>query len=259
VPSWPASYRSEVGPLGALTVDGGYDRVTGGAVGDPALYAATQLTRLLVARGVSVGTPGHASAPGSTVEIASIASPTLHDLIASALRASDNLTMELVARELGRHVSHTGSTAAGTAAVISTDRSIGLPVDGVHLVDGSGLDRGNRVTCQVLLAALQERHEAQFGAIGDGLPIAGRTGTLSTVFVGTPLAGKLAAKTGSLNGATGLVGVLSGPRTLEFAFLANGGFPEATGIVLREQVARVLARYPDVEAPDSFVPAPKSP
>jgi len=259
VASWPASYRSEVGPLGALTVDGGFDRARGVAVGDPALYTASELTRLLAARGVAVGPPGHASAPGSTVDVASVASPPLDQILAGALRASDNLTMELVARELGRRVEHTGTTAAGVTAVTAVDRQVGLPVDGVHLVDGSGLDRGNRATCTALLGALRQRGNAQFHAVADGLPVAGRSGTLATRFVGSPLQGKLAAKTGSLDGATGLVGTLDVTRPLEFAFVANGAFPEVTGIALREEVARILARFPDVASPEALVPGPTRP
>ncbi|MFN8036247.1 MAG: D-alanyl-D-alanine carboxypeptidase [Acidimicrobiia bacterium] len=259
VPSWPASYRTEVGPLGALTVDGGFDRVSGTPVGDPALAAATELTRLLAARGVQVGPPGHASAPGNAVELATLASPPLGDLVAAALRSSDNLSMELITRELGHRVNNTGSTAAGTAAVLSAARGLGIPTDALHLVDGSGLDHGNRATCAALAATLHDRDRPQLGALADGLPVAAKTGTLATRFAGTPLAGRLAAKTGSLDGATGLVGLWRGDRSLDFAFLANGAFPEVTGIALREQVARILARYPDVPDADTLVPAPVSP
>ena len=56
-----------------------------------------------------------------------------------------------------------------------------------------------------------------------------QTGTLAERFVGDPLAGKLRAKTGSIDGVVGLVGVIDGPDDLHFAFLANGDFSTATG------------------------------
>ena len=46
---------------------------------------------------------------------------------------------------------------------------------------------------------------------------------------------------------------------MRFAFLDDGLFSEASGIVLRERVAGVLARYPDSPAPDALVPAPAAP
>lgn len=256
LPSWPASYRSEVGPLSALTVDDGYDRTTGAPAADPARYTAAELTRLLVARGVTVGAPGHATAPGNTTTIATLTSPPLRDVLASALRSSDNLTMELVTRELGVHASRQGTTAAGTQAVSATLSSLGLPTTGLVLVDGSGLDHGNRTTCALLLATVQRSKDPELHALADGLPVAGETGTLATRLVRTPLQGKLRAKTGSLQGATALVGFVDVSRPLALAFVADGGFSEVTGITLRERVATIIGRYPDAPAPDVLVPAP---
>ena len=42
-------------------------------------------------------------------------------------------------------VAKQGTTAAGAEAVVDKVHELGVPVDGVALVDGSGLDRGNRV------------------------------------------------------------------------------------------------------------------
>ena len=62
LPEWPASVRTDIGPIGALTVNDGRagPAGTGAAAADPAVNAATELSRLLVARGVAVGTPGRA-------------------------------------------------------------------------------------------------------------------------------------------------------------------------------------------------------
>lgn len=259
LPTWPASYRSEVGPLGALAVDDGFDRTTGVPVADPALHAASELTRLLAARGVTVGPPGRGSAPGRTVEVAALASPPLQEILASALRSSDNFTMELVIRELGKHEGRQGTTAAGTQATVAALAKLGLPTNGLTLIDGSGLDKGDRATCALLLATLGRTKVEPFRSVDAGLPVAGESGTLAKRFVGTPLQGKLRAKTGSLNGATGLVGFLEVSRPLAFAFVANGGFSETTGIALRERIATMLSRYPDAPSADVLVPAPAAP
>ena len=74
--------------------------------------------------------------------------------------------------------------------------------------------------------------------------MAGRSGALVERLVGTPLEGKLAAKTGSLQGVTGLVGFVDGRRRLSFALLANGDFSEAGGRLLQDRLVALLANYP---------------
>ena len=85
---------------------------------------------------------------------------------------------------------------------------LGLPTAGTTLVDGSGLDRGNRTTCNLLAAVVDLGAQPEFTALWDGLPVAGGSGTLADVLRGTPLDGKLRAKTGSLNGVSGLAGLV---------------------------------------------------
>ena len=67
LPVWPSSYRTdrEIGPLGALTVNDGFQGPdgSGAAAEEPAQNAAAQLARLLEARGVDVGPVGHGNAP----------------------------------------------------------------------------------------------------------------------------------------------------------------------------------------------------
>lgn len=263
VPTWKVSYRAdgEVGSLGALTVNEGFSAWTPRKVAatDPALTAAAQLTRLLTARGLTVGNPSHGNAPATTTAIASVLSPTLHDIVATMLRASDNGAAELLAKEVAVRVAKEGTTAAGVKAVVDTVHQLGVPTTGVSLVDGSGLDRGNRVTCNALDATLALGEKPALRALWDGLPTAGQSGTLVDRLKGTPLEGKLRAKTGSLDGVSGLVGFLDSGRGLRFAFLDDGLFSEGAGIVLRERVAGVLARYPDAPAPDALVPAPAAP
>ncbi len=60
----------------------------------------------------------------------------------------------------------------------------------------------------------------------DGLPVAGRTGTLKHRFAGAPVScavGKVAAKTGSLSDASSLAGYTVGTdgRLKAFAFVVN--------------------------------------
>jgi D-alanyl-D-alanine carboxypeptidase/D-alanyl-D-alanine-endopeptidase (penicillin-binding protein 4) len=110
-----------------------------------------------------------------------------------------------------------------------------------------------------LLGLLERSDAARYRALVDGLPVAGERGTLADRFRGTPLAGHLRAKTGSLGGVTGLVGVLDVHVPLRFAYLANGDFADDAGVSMREKIATVLAAYPDVTFPAEFLPAPAPP
>ncbi|HEV2309906.1 MAG TPA: D-alanyl-D-alanine carboxypeptidase/D-alanyl-D-alanine-endopeptidase [Acidimicrobiia bacterium] len=263
VPSWESSYRTDpqIGPLGALTVNGGY-QVQGTTrlvpVPDPALYAATELTTLLKARGVQVGSPSaHTKAPAGATPITSIFSPTLHDILVSTLERSDNLAAELLAKEMGVHASGQGTTAAGTQVITTTLTRLGMPTAGLALNDASGLDRGDRLSCTTLAAVLNLAQTPQFQTILQGLPVAGQLGTLADRLAGTPLAGKLKAKTGTLNGVSSLAGLLAGGRPLQFALLVNGNVPDkAAADAVRERFAGILATFPNAPAAAALVPAP---
>jgi D-alanyl-D-alanine carboxypeptidase/D-alanyl-D-alanine-endopeptidase (penicillin-binding protein 4) len=101
-----------------------------------------------------------------------------------------------------------------------------------------------------------------FAAIDRGLPIAGQTGTLALRFAGTPLAGRLRAKTGHINGVVGLAGIVggadpdAGPR---FAFVANGTFSTDEGERLQDEIAATVGAYPDAPTAAELVPAPQHP
>ncbi|HEY7135019.1 MAG TPA: D-alanyl-D-alanine carboxypeptidase/D-alanyl-D-alanine-endopeptidase [Acidimicrobiia bacterium] len=261
LPVWPPRYVAdgEIGPLGALTVDDGNVPPNGAPAPDPALEAASQLRDLLVARGVSVGPAGHATAPARTVTVGAVSSPPLHDVIASMLTSSDNLTAELLARLLATTKAVPGTTPAGLDVATAKLRGLHLPTTGLTLVDGSGLSPDDRATCNLLLATLEHSSDARYRAVSDGLPVAAQTGTLAERLRGTVLAGRLAAKTGSLDGVTGLVGTLDVRAPLQFAFLANGSFAESTGVALRERLATTLATYPDAPPASALVPAPAAP
>jgi D-alanyl-D-alanine carboxypeptidase/D-alanyl-D-alanine-endopeptidase (penicillin-binding protein 4) len=264
LPTWKDTYRTDgqVGPIGALTVNHGFSafKPKPVPVDDPAVFAAQELTRLLTDRGVAVGgAPGHSNAPGDAVSIASLQSPPLHDVVASFIRISDNLGGEMMTRELGARVANQGTTAAGTQVIADKARELGIPVEGLTLVDGSGLDRGNRVSCRTLLSALALGVRPQLRAVWDGLAVAGQSGTLEDELRGSPLTGKLRGKTGSLQGVTGLAALIDHGRAVSFAFLANGNFEESGGIAIRARIADIVGRFPDAPAPDQLVPMPNAP
>jgi D-alanyl-D-alanine carboxypeptidase/D-alanyl-D-alanine-endopeptidase (penicillin-binding protein 4) len=261
LPTWKDSYRTdgEIGPIGALTVNSGFSALKPKPVpvSDPAVFAAQKLQDLLVARGVSVGkAPTRGQAPPDGVDVGKV-SARLADVVSEVLSTSDNLGAEMLTREIGVRVAHQGTTAAGTQAILAQLATLGLPTANVALVDGSGLDRGNRVTCQLLAGVLNLGSRPQFSALWSGLPVAAQSGTLVAEFQGTALDGKARAKTGTLDGVTGLVGFIDVGHPLRFAFVANGTFSGAkAAIELRDLFASIAAKFPDAPPADQLVPAP---
>jgi D-alanyl-D-alanine carboxypeptidase/D-alanyl-D-alanine-endopeptidase (penicillin-binding protein 4) len=174
------------------------------------------------------------------------------DLVGTVLTQSDNLGAELLTKELGRRFGGGGTTAAGVGVTRSVLQDLHVPLDGVAMVDGSGLDRSDRATCQVLLRAVERGGPS--GTIARGLPVAGSTGTLFHRYAGTSLAGRLRAKTGTLNGAAAFTGWLAAGqnRQVAFSYLVNGIGSEAEGHALEDKVAAALATYPEAPAPSTL-------
>ena len=261
VPTWPDRYRQtdEIGPLSALSVNDAFATFDRGSepFPDPPSGAAGVLTELLRARGIEVvGEPGAgATPPEATTEVASIDSPPVLELVGQMLRESDNGTAELLLKEVGKRVAGEGSTAAGAAVAEATLADLGLELAGVDVVDGSGLDRGNRVTCRLLLDLLQEVDAG--GEVEGGLAVAGVTGTLARRFLDTPVSGRLRAKTGSLNNIAALAGYADtrNEGELTFAFVLNGLELRADPGPAQSALAELLVSYPDEPALDELGPA----
>lgn len=225
VRSWPRRFitAGEIGPLSALTVNDGFSTAghPGVAFTDPPADAGAIFKQLLEARGVRVqgGLAGGAAAAGS-VRLASIESAEISEIVSAMLRDSDNGTAEMLVKEMGLREYGRGSTAAGVKAMEQALSREGTLTSGIKLADGSGLSPTNRLSCRLLTSVLADAPES----VRRGLPIAGQTGTLSRRFVGTPVEGKLKAKTGSLEGVASLAGyaINTTDRTLTFAYMANG-------------------------------------
>ncbi|MET1000917.1 MAG: D-alanyl-D-alanine carboxypeptidase/D-alanyl-D-alanine-endopeptidase [Acidimicrobiia bacterium] len=254
LPEWKPSYVDDVGALSALTVDDGFAGTT--RVDDPALLAAQQLATMLRERGITVGDATTGTTPQGATEVGSVTSAPLADIVAGMLTSSDNLTAELLTREIGLARGGVGTTDAGTEAIVATLAELGVPTGALDVRDGSGLAPTNRVTCDAILGALALGNRAEFAAIDRGLAVAGRTGTLVSRLRGDPLEGVLRAKTGQIEDVAGLAGIVDDAEHLRFAFVANDDFTTAGGQALQVELARLVAAYPDAPAASELVPAP---
>lgn len=271
VPSWPARYLTsgQAGPLSALEVNDGFSAFKPALVPapQPAVQAAATFSDLLEENGITItGAPEVGTAPAGAATITQLTSPPLSQVLDEILRQSDNTGAELITKELGRQANPaTPTTAAGVAAIEADITADGLPTAGLHMADGSGLDRSDRVTCQLILATLQR--SGPTGAIGLGLPIAGKTGTLFQRMIATPAAGRLRAKTGTLDGVSALSGFVlppTGPLAsatpsgsgVAFSLITNAAPNDDAGEALGDRVGELLAEFPQAPPISQLAPLP---
>jgi D-alanyl-D-alanine carboxypeptidase/D-alanyl-D-alanine-endopeptidase (penicillin-binding protein 4) len=196
------------------------------------------------------------------VEIARRESPPFSEVATQTLKPSQNLYTELILRTLGKQVpqppaaqpqpqptpDRRSSAELGSAAVRQFLREAGVrDVDHISLVDGSGLARQDLVSAEstVELLTFMSRHRyAQ--VFYNALPIAGVDGTLRGRMKGTPAAGNLRAKTGTLSNVSSVSGYVTtaAGEHLVFSMMVNHYTDEHTSRTnLMDQIGVLLASF----------------
>jgi D-alanyl-D-alanine carboxypeptidase/D-alanyl-D-alanine-endopeptidase (penicillin-binding protein 4) len=131
----------------------------------------------------------------------------------------------------------------------------------MRVADGSGLSIDDRFTCSTLVDVLTL--EGTGPVVRAGLPVAGQTGTLAERFVGTEIAGRLRAKTGTLRNVTALAGEIDPLQggSVTFAYVANVPDPgEVTSTEVGiDGLAQILLEYPRGVDLAALAPLPAAP
>jgi D-alanyl-D-alanine carboxypeptidase/D-alanyl-D-alanine-endopeptidase (penicillin-binding protein 4) len=158
----------------------------------------------------------------------------MHGLLSLANTDSHNFTSEVLLRQ------GAGSWDLAQARQVTMQwlASQGLPMAGVSVVDGSGLDRGNRVTSRFLTALLLRMSQHPYAAnYTASMAIAGQRGTLRNLYRGTNLEGRFRGKTGTISGVRSISGILETPEGPRFVSMVSNGAssPNTTiGAILRQ-------------------------
>jgi D-alanyl-D-alanine carboxypeptidase/D-alanyl-D-alanine-endopeptidase (penicillin-binding protein 4) len=158
----------------------------------------------------------------------------MHGLLSLANTDSHNFTAEVLLRQ------GTGSWELSQARQRAMQwlSAQGLPMAGVNVVDGSGLDRSNRVTSRLLAGLLLRMAEHPYANdYMASMAIAGQRGTLRSLWRGTELDGRFRGKTGTISGVRSISGVLETPDGVRYlSMVSNGaGSPNSTiGEILRQ-------------------------
>lgn len=225
----PIGVNENLARVTALMADEGRtdDSTSGPAprVADPADAAARAFAGFLKQHGITASPPGPSKATGRAATLATVSSPPLSALVERMLTNSDNDLAEALARHTAVATGKRADFAGAGAAITARLKQLGLPVDGARFHDGSGLDRTDLITPDLLTALLTEAADPsrpQLRAVLTGLPVAHFTGTLAGRYT-DGAAGLVRAKTGTLTGVNTLAGTVTTPdgHLLGFAFLAN--------------------------------------
>jgi D-alanyl-D-alanine carboxypeptidase/D-alanyl-D-alanine-endopeptidase (penicillin-binding protein 4) len=187
------------------------------AVPDPDLFAANALKSVLMENGISVTGTTSSTTDSTTYALvrktpalAEVDSRPLKDWVFPILNTSQNFYAEMLLKQVGRQFGKSGSWDEG----IRVERrflidSVGVDSTQFDVSDGSGLASNNLVSplafTQILRFIRKHPHHETFLA---GLPQSGKKGSLRNRFAGTPLAGRVQAKTGSISRVNTLSGFI---------------------------------------------------
>jgi D-alanyl-D-alanine carboxypeptidase/D-alanyl-D-alanine-endopeptidase (penicillin-binding protein 4) len=207
------------------------------AVTNPVSRLQTLLKRTAAQQGGDIQmslVPAEQPLPADAVLLHEEPSTSMEGLLSLANTESHNFTAEVLLR-----------SGAGTWDLPEAVRrqtvwlsQQSMPMQGVRIADGSGLDRTNRLTSRFLTALLLRMDHHPYGrSYVSSMAIAGKRGTLRNLYTGTSLDGRVYAKTGTLTGVRSISGLLvteAGPRY--FSAISNGASaPNATiGRILRD-------------------------
>ncbi len=249
LPGWPSgAVPSDIGPVSAITVERNRYRGDRTFTTRPGWSNAALLRVLLNHQGIAVDgdTKRFDLAPDTGTVLASTTSPPVSKLVQHMLMYSDNAIAEALVKEVAYRSQGKGTTASGTATMVSALAASCLPASapGAVAFDGSGLSRNNQRSArqwrELLLAA---RQEPWFNTFAAGLPVAGQSGTLQRRFVGTVGVGVVSAKTGTILNTRTLSGyaTTAGGRDVVFSVILNGRNTGQANAAIENLVNQVVA------------------
>jgi D-alanyl-D-alanine carboxypeptidase/D-alanyl-D-alanine-endopeptidase (penicillin-binding protein 4) len=199
------------------------------AIEEPAQHAAALLKRLLEERGIKVAGVArarhdHAEPASDPIVLAEHVSVPLGDAVKLINKISQNLHTEMLLRTVARQngVWATPDDLMKVPADFYT--AAGIAPGDVIQADASGLSRHDLATPRAIVTMLSfAQKQSWFEAYYVSLPVAGIDGTLEDRMKNTPAAGRIHAKTGSVEHVRTLSGFAETPggRRLIFSFLSN--------------------------------------
>jgi len=199
------------------------------AIEEPAQHAASLLAAMLAQRGVKLDgkiRAVHVSETDTTPRtvLAEHVSVSLGESVKLINKISQNLHTEMLLRSAARQNGLWNTPEEMLKTPQDFYASAGIAPDDVIQTDGSGLSRHDLVTPRAIVTLLKyAQAQTWFAPYYASLPVAGIDGSLQDRMKGTVAAGRIHAKTGSVEHVRTLSGFAETPsgRRLIFSFLSN--------------------------------------
>jgi D-alanyl-D-alanine carboxypeptidase/D-alanyl-D-alanine-endopeptidase (penicillin-binding protein 4) len=176
------------------------------SVKDPSAVFRTRLRTTLARYGIAILNDSSASTDSRRQKLMSHESLTIDEIMRSCMMRSDNQYAEAMLRTFAALSGKPGNAEEGAKLEIEKWKQHKAPLEGVNIVDGSGLSRSNRMTARFMTYMLSRMSENPYYA--SFFPLAGQEGTLRKFLAGTKLDSYVAMKTGSMNGIQCYAGYL---------------------------------------------------
>ncbi len=203
-----------------------------GAVADPNRFTALALRRELSAEGIIIRGSTRSTTDSlayrharTAPALAEVRSRPVSDWIFPILNSSQNWFAEMLLKQLGKQFGTSGSWDEGLRV---TRRFLvdSMQIDStqIALEDGSGLAANNLMSPQAFTTLLAWiRRHPNYDTFASALPQSGAAGSLRRRFVGTPLEGRVRAKSGTISRVNTLSGYVerSDGQVLIFSIQAN--------------------------------------
>lgn len=198
-------------------------------VEDPHLYTGHVFRDILIKAGFAFkGKIAVKATPQGALLLATHVSRSLSLLVEEMMKSSDNLYADCLFKKIGeKKYGAPGTWQKGSQAVREfLAATVGMNVEKMVVLDGSGLSRYNLISARQFVEFLTWMH-SQFNCCSEfvsALPISGVDGTLIDRMGRAGMKGKVRAKTGSMTGISSLSGYLTtnDGETLAFSILQNG-------------------------------------
>jgi serine-type D-Ala-D-Ala carboxypeptidase/endopeptidase (penicillin-binding protein 4) len=205
------------------------------AMPDPPRIAASEFTKILDSNNINISGKilyVSSSPTEAFTLVADKRSPPLRDLIVPLNKESINLFAEHLLREIGRVRKGSSSLDSSVIAMKEFWHEKKIFLAGFYPTDGSGLSRSNGICPRTLAEVIRYMYfSPNRKDFFNSLPVAGKDGTLQSVFKGSKLENNLQAKTGSMTRVKSMAGIFTnqGGKKIIFAIITNNfEGPQAT-------------------------------
>lgn len=233
---WKSSYvPGEVGPLSPFAVNRDQISNSRGYLHNPTAANLLVLRHQLNVAGVTILGSDDVRRHVATAHVfATHSSPALSSIVRDTLVFSENFYAEQLLNIQG-----------GRGSVSATSAAAGVPRPS-YTTDGSGLSYADVESARGEATLLDYAASTSAGPLlHASLPVACRTGTLEHLLCGGRTAGKVFAKTGTLDFAKALSGYTTDAagRAVSFAILTNGDRSTSTAMRAIEKVVYLIRGY----------------